>query len=95
MTAAISSTSKRSDEDIYAMIKGDPHGNVKQLWPSEKKTSKPLSLLFKQVVVATSPAVLVFKYVPKSRRENGDGPFSECITLEGVTNPITKLKETD
>jgi len=41
------------------MIDGFPSGNVKQSWPCEKETSKPLSLFFTQVVVATRPVVPV------------------------------------
>jgi len=94
MLAAISSTSKRSDEDIHG-INGGPSGNVKQLRPREKETGKLLSPLFKQAVVTMGPTAPVFKYIPKSHRKEDETPFSECTTLEGVTKHINKLKETD
>jgi len=51
--------------------------------------------LFKQATVATSTAALEFRYIPKSRHKDSEAPFSECTTLESVTKPISKLKETD
>jgi len=95
MPATISSTGKRSEEDTLGIIHGGPSVNVKQSRPSEKETSKPLSPLFTQVVVGIRPAVLVFRYIPKFRWKDGEAPFSECTTLESVTKPIGKLKETD
>ena len=95
MPATISSTGKRSEEDTLRMIHGGPSGNVKQSQLSEKKTSKPLSPLFTQAVVATRPAASVFRYILKSCRKDGEAPFSECTTLDSVTKPISKLKETD
>jgi len=95
LLATISSTGKRSEENTLGMIHGGLSGNVKQLRPSENEISRPLSPLFKQAVVATSPAASVFRYIPKSRRKDGKAPFSECTTLESVTKPISKLKETD
>ena len=77
------------------MTNGGPSDNVKQPGPSEKQTSKPLSPLFKQAVVATNPAVLVFEYIPKSHRNDGEAPFSECTTLDSVSKLISKLKETN
>jgi len=86
---------KRSEEDILGVIHSGPSGNVKQPRPSEKETSKPISPLFKQAVVATSPAAPIFTYIPKSHRKDGEAPFSECTTLKSVTKPISNLKETD
>ena len=51
--------------------------------------------MFKQATVATSTAALEFRYIPKSRHKDSEAPFSECTTLESVTKPISKLKETD
>jgi len=91
MPATVSSTGKRNDEDTHGMINDGPSGNVKKPRPSEKETSKPLSPLFKQAVVATSPTVPIFRYIIKSRHKDGEAPFNECTTLESVTKPIKKL----
>ena len=77
------------------MIQGGPSGSVKESRPSETEVSKSLSPLFKQAVVTTSPTAPVFRYIPKSRRKDGEAPFRECTTLKSVTKPISKLKETD
>jgi len=74
MPATISSIGKRSDEDIHGMINSGPSGNVKQSRPSKKEPSKPLSPLFKQAVVATSLVAPIFRYIPKTRRKNGEAP---------------------
>ena len=95
MPATISSTGKRNEEDTPGMIHGDPNGSVKESQSSEKEVSKSLSPLFKQALVTTSPTAPVFRYIPKSRRKDGEAPFSECTTLKSVTKPISKLKETD
>ena len=75
MPATISSTGKRSEEDTPGMIHGGPSGSVKESRPSEKEVSKSLSPLFKQAVVTTSPTAPVFKYIPKSRRKDGEAPL--------------------
>jgi len=51
--------------------------------------------LFKQAVVATSPAAPVFRCIPRSHCKDGEASFSECTTLESITKHISDLKETD
>jgi len=95
MPATISFSGKGSEENTLGMIYDGPNGNIKQPRPGEKEISKALSSLFKQAVVATSPALPVFGYIPKSHHKDGEAPFSECTTLESVNKPINKLNETD
>jgi len=64
------------------MTNGGLTGSVKQPRPSEKETRKPPSPSFKQAVVATSPVVSVFRYIPKSHCDDGEDHLVNVQALE-------------
>ena len=78
------------------MTNGGRNGNVKQLRQCEKESSQvTTNPSFKKVIIATNPAPVVFRYIPKSCCKDSKAPFSKCITLESTTKPISKFKETN
>jgi len=48
----------------------------------------------KKVIVATNPAAVVFRYIPKSCCRDDEASFSTCTTLKSTTKPISKFKKT-
>jgi len=96
MLACISSTGKRSDKDTYVKTNIGTNDNAKQRQQCERESNQVTTdPSFKMVVVATKPEAPVFRYIPKSRRKEGEAPFSKCTTLESATKTISKFKETN
>ena len=74
------------------MESGDGSIKPQQLRNEENQRTISVSSV-KQVKVTANPAAPVLRYIPKSRRKNGESPFAECTNLNGSIKVESKFDE--
>ena len=75
-------------------LEDSSEGNIKPQQQREEENKQTISVsLVKQTIVVANLTTL--RYVPESRREDGESPFSECVARKSTTRPISKFNKTD
>jgi len=93
MSSTITSAGKGGTEN--ALLAPKEYIRKQQLKKEESKqgdTPSSIKRVDKIVATSTSLALMVLRYIHRSRRKDGESPFSECRISNGTTKADIKCK---
>ena len=91
------SCSASDDDEINEELSVPPEengdGNIKPQLRKKREWEDNFSPIGQAANVVTNPAVSVIRYIPKSRRKDGESPFAECTNPKGSTKVERKFDD--